>query len=181
MGPLDPRDEVRELIHTFEELLSSHQDWVPEISDFFGPYDHIDLIGRGPAYSSVLQGALMFKEAVRNPAGGTLGGEFRHGPMEMVREGFRAVVFAPDGRTFDQSLKMAEDIVNFDGKVMIITNRELDFSSPGIFIFRLDVRDEYLFAIGSIIPIQFMVNARAIELGHKPGYFTRGAKITTTE
>jgi glucosamine--fructose-6-phosphate aminotransferase (isomerizing) len=101
--------------------------------------------------------------------------------MEMVREGFRAIVFAPDGKTFEQSLKMAEDIVKFDGRVMIITNKKLDVSSPNSLVFRLDVKDEYLFAIGSIIPVQFMVNARAIELGRKPGYFTRGAKITKTE
>jgi len=175
------RDEIRQLITNFDELLKNHQDWMPEISDFFGQYDYIELIGRGPAYSSVLQGALMFKEAVRNPAGGTFGGEFRHGPMEMVREGFNVVVFAPKGKTFDQSLKMAKDIARFDGKVMILTNGDLILSDPNMYVFRLGVEDEYLFAIGSIIPLQFMVNSRAIELGREPGYFTRGAKITKSE
>lgn len=175
------RREIRRLIDNFDELLRSNQDWMPEISQFFGQYDYIELIGRGPAYSSVLQGSLMFKEAVRNPAGGTLGGEFRHGPMEMVREGFNAVVFAPKGKTFKQSLKMAKDIARFKGKVMIITNEDLILSDPNMYVFRLDIKDEYLFAIGSIVPIQFMVNSRAIELGREPGYFTRGAKITKTE
>ncbi len=173
--------EIRQLIDNFEQLLESHQEWMPEISRFFGPYDYIELIGRGPTYSSVQQGALMFKEAVRNPAGGSLGGEFRHGPMEMVGERFTAVVFAPQGKTFNQSLKMAKDIARFKGKVMIVTNKDVDLSDPNMYVFRLKVLDEYLFAIGSIIPLQFMVNARAIELGREPGYFTRGAKITKTE
>jgi glucosamine--fructose-6-phosphate aminotransferase (isomerizing) len=175
------RDEIRQLITNFEELLQKHQNWMPEISHFLGEYDYIEMIGRGPAWSSVNQGALMFKEAVRNPAGGSFGGEFRHGPMEMVREGFNAVVFAPKGKTFKQSLKMAKDIARFKGKVMIITNEDLILSDPNIHLFTLDVKDEYLFAIGSILPIQFMVNSRAIELGREPGYFTRGAKITKTE
>lgn len=175
------KDEIRQLITTIEELLKSHQVWMPKISRFLGEYDYIEMIGRGPAWSSVNQGALMFKEAVRNPSGGSFGGEFRHGPMEMVREGFRAVVFAPEGKTFDQSLKMARDIARFKGKVVIISNVELDQSDPNIHVFRLEVIDEYLFAIGSIIPIQFMVNSRAIELGREPGYFTRGAKITKSE
>ena len=175
------RSEIRQLIENVDNLVGSHPDWMPRISQFLGSYDYIELIGRGPAYSSVLQGALMYREAVRNPAGGSLGGEFRHGPMEMVREGFSAVVFAPEGRTFDQSLRMAKDIAGFGGKVLVITNHERVLSDPGIFVFRLNVKDEYLFAIGSIIPVQFMVNARAIELGRKPGYFTRGAKITKTE
>lgn len=175
------RDEIRQLITNIEKLLNSHQVWMPEISQFLGEYDYIELIGRGPAWSSVNQGALMFKEAVRNPAGGSFGGEFRHGPMEMVKEGFNAVVFAPRGKTFDQSLKMAKDIARFNGKVVIISNKELNLSDPNIHVFKLDVNDEYLYTIGSIIPIQFMVNSRAIELGRDPGYFTRGAKITKTE
>jgi glucosamine--fructose-6-phosphate aminotransferase (isomerizing) len=175
------RDEIRHLITSFDGLLKSHQDWMPEISHFLGEYDYIELIGRGPAWSSVSQGALMFKEAVRNPAGGSFGGEFRHGPMEMVSEGFRAIVFAPEGKTFDQSLKMAQDIARFEGKVIIISNRDLSISDPNIYFFKMDVQDEYLFAIGSIIPMQFMVNTRALELGREPGYFTRGAKITDTE
>jgi len=169
------RDEIRQLTANIDELLKSHQDWMPEISQFFGQYEYIELIGRGPAYSSVQQGALMFKEAVRNPAGGTLGGEFRHGPMEMVKEGFNAVVFAPKGKTFDQSLKMAKDIARFNGKVDLLIWLELGLSDPNIYVFNMDVQDEYLFAIGSIIPLQFMVNSRAIELGNEPGYFTQGA------
>ncbi len=175
------RGEIRDLIDHFDKLLASHPDWLPKVKQFFGAYEYMELIGRGPAYSSVLQGALMFREAVRNPAGGSLGGEFRHGPMEMVREGFKAVVFAPEGKTFKQSLKMAGDIIGFGGKVMVLTNKNLEMSDPDLFVFRLDVRDEYLFAIASIIPLQFMVNARAIELGREPGSFTRGAKITKTE
>jgi glucosamine--fructose-6-phosphate aminotransferase (isomerizing) len=99
----------------------------------------------------------------------------------MVGEGFRAVVFAPAGKTLDQSLRMAKDIAGFGGRVLVITNQEPGLSDPGIFVFRLDVRDEYLFAIGSIIPVQFMVNDRATQLGREPGYFTRGAKVTRTE
>ncbi|MEN8229073.1 MAG: SIS domain-containing protein [Bacteroidota bacterium] len=175
------RDGIRQLIHNADELLNSYKNWMPEISRFLGDYDNIEMIGRGPSYASVQQGALMFREAVRNPAGGNLGGEFRHGPMEMVKEGFRAVVFAPEGNTFDQSIKMAQDIARFKGKVMVITNSELKISEPNIHLFRIPVKDQYLFAIGSIIPLQLMVNFRAIDLGLQPGYFTRGAKVTKVE
>ena len=173
--------KVLQLINNIDVLLKSYKNWMPEITHFLGDYDYIEIIGRGPSYSSVLQGALMFKEAVRNPAGGNLGGEFRHGPMEMVEEGFRAIVFAPEGNTFDQSVKMALDIAKFKGKVILITNADLKFSEPNVYVFRITVKDEYLFAIGSIIPLQFIVNFRAIDLGLKPGYFTRGAKITKVE
>lgn len=175
------RESVRQFINNIDELLKSYKNWMPEISLFLGDFDHIEMIGRGPSYASVCQGALMFREAVRNPAGGNLGGEFRHGPMEMVKEGFRAVVFALEGNTFDQSIKMAMDIARFKGKVIIITNSDLNIPESNIYVFRISVKDEYLFAIGSIIPLQLMVNFRAIDLGLQPGYFTRGAKVTKVE
>jgi len=174
-------DSVRQLTNNIDELLNSYRDWMPKISHFLGDYNNIEIIGRGPSYSSVLQGALMFREAVRNPAAGNLGGEFRHGPMEMVKEGFRAVVFAPEGNTFDQSVKMALDIARFKGRVVLITNSDLNFSEPNIYVFRISVKDQYLFSIGSIVPLQIIVNFRAKDLGLDPGYFTRGAKITTIE
>ncbi len=173
--------EVEQLISNIDVLLRSYKNWMPEISRFLGDYKNIEIIGRGPSYSSVQQGALMFREAVRNSAGGNLGGEFRHGPMEMVKEGFRAVIFAPEGNTFDQSIKMALDIARFKGKVIVITNSDLNFSESNIYVFRINVKDEYLFAIGGIIPLQFMVNFRAIDLGLQPGYFTRGTKVTKVE
>ncbi len=63
----------------------------------------------------------MFKEAVRNPAGGTLGGEFRHGPMEMVREGFYAVVFATKGKTLWHKAKCIACKLNCDPTILPLT------------------------------------------------------------
>jgi len=76
---------------------------------------------------------------------------------------------------------MALDIAGFKGKVLIITNGDLNLSDPNVSVLRLGIQDEYLFAIGGIIPLQFMVNSRAVDLGLTPGTFTRGAKITKTE
>ena len=50
--------------------------------------EFIQFIGRGPLYATANQSELMFKEAAKIPAAGTLGGEFRHGPIEMVKAGF---------------------------------------------------------------------------------------------
>lgn len=175
------KDKVQQMINIFNELLNSNKKWVPDITGFLGDYDFIEIIGRGPSYSSVLQGALMFKEAVRAPAEGILGSDFRHGPMEMVKKGFKAFVFAPKGKTFNQSMKMAMDIAGFDGKVVLITNASPDISESNIHVFQIPVDNEYLFAIIGIVPLQFIVNSRALEMGHKPGYFTRGAKVTKEE
>ncbi len=66
----------------------------------------------------------MFREALHLPAAATLGGEFRHGPMEMVNEGFRSILFAPAGKHMIKSIRMAEDIAGFGGKVLLFSNTD---------------------------------------------------------
>lgn len=182
-GSWDERNiaELKEVIIEVDRLVKTSESWIEGVSSHLGHPHFVQVIGRGPSYSSVKQGALMFMEAARNPAAGIYGGEFRHGPMEMVKEGFRAVLFAPGGATFDQALKMAKDITGFGGKVLMITNRREEISDSGILPFEISCENEYLFPVPAIIPLQFIVNRWATEKGNEPGDFTRGAKVTITE
>jgi glucosamine--fructose-6-phosphate aminotransferase (isomerizing) len=173
--------ELNSVIEAVSKIIDGREQWLSSVMDFLGHPPFVQLIGRGPSYSSVLQGALMFMEAARNPAAGILGGEFRHGPMEMSKKGFRAVILAPMGATYDQGIKLAGDITRFGGKVVFITNSADQFENGSIFPIRISCQDEYLFPIAAIIPLQFIVNQWATDEGHEPGNFIMGAKVTTTE
>jgi len=168
-------------IEAVDKMINSREKWLPQTADFLGHPPFVQIIGRGPAYSSVLQGALMFMEAARNPAAGIYGGEFRHGPMEMAKKGFRAVILAPLGSTYDQGVKLADDITKYGGRVILITNSPSGFDNPDIHPVRIPCQDEYLFPIPAIVPLQFIVNQWAVDEGNEPGNFTMGAKVTTTE
>ncbi|MCX6255792.1 MAG: SIS domain-containing protein [Bacteroidia bacterium] len=173
--------ELNAAIKAVETLINNNEEWMAPAMEVLGHPPFVQVIGRGPSYSSVLQGALMFMEAARNPAAGIYGGEFRHGPMEMSKKGFRAIVFAPLGSTYEQGIKLSEDITKFGGRVVLITNSLIDFNNPDIYPVRIPCQDEYLFPIPAIIPLQFIVNRWALDEGNEPGNFTRGAKVTTTE
>ncbi|HZY24294.1 MAG TPA: SIS domain-containing protein [Bacteroidales bacterium] len=173
--------ELQSVIETVSIIINTRDEWLSSAMDFLGHPPFVQIIGRGPSYSSVLQGALMFMEAARNPAAGIFGGEFRHGPMEMSKKGFRAVILAPLGPTYDQGMKMAEDITRFGGKVVLITNSSASVTNTNIFPILIPCQDEYLFPVAAIIPLQFIVNQWATDEGHEPGNFIMGAKVTTTE
>jgi glucosamine--fructose-6-phosphate aminotransferase (isomerizing) len=177
----DSMPELNAVFEAAETLINTREEWLTPALAVLGHPHFVQVIGRGPSYSSVLQGALMFMEAARNPAAGIYGGEFRHGPMEMSKKGFRAIVFAPLGNTYVQGLKLAEDITKFGGRVILITNSLTGFNSPDIYPIRIPCQDEYLFPIAAIVPLQFIVNQLAVEEGNEPGNFTRGAKVTTIE
>jgi glucosamine--fructose-6-phosphate aminotransferase (isomerizing) len=177
----DKKSRVKGIAAGFENLLAGHEKLVADIFNFFGDIEFLQFIGRGPTYSAVSQSELMFKEAGKLPSAGTLGGEFRHGPMEMVKLGFKSILFAANGKTYNQSIKMASDIAKYNGKVLIITNRDPEISDSNIKTILINEPDEYLFAIQSIVPVQLMVNHLAVIEGYEPGNFVHGGKVTLAE
>ncbi len=174
--------EIRKLAAGIEGILSNRGGAIAKILNFFGEIEFLQFIGRGPSFSTALQGELMFKEAAKVPAAGTSGGEFRHGPMEMVGNGFNAVLFGPEGVTYEQSVRMAMDIAKYDGKVLLVTNKGGDDGyDKNIKVIVMNQADEYLFSVQSILPVQLMVNDLALARGHEPGAFLHGTKVTRTE
>ncbi|RNC63939.1 SIS domain-containing protein [Proteiniphilum sp. X52] len=172
---------LRQLQAHFKQSLLGYDHWLQKAIDFLGDINTLQIIARGPSYSTASQSALMFKEATHIAATGILGGEFRHGPMEMVRNGFKAILFASEGKTLEQSLKMAEDIVEFGGKIWLITNSRIDHHHPNILPVYIDETDEFLFSVHSIIPVQLFIDEYAKRHGFAAGSFSRGAKVTMIE
>lgn len=172
---------IIKLADNFKSSLSNNQEWVESMLSFLGDLQTLQIIARGPAFSTACQSALMFREALHIPATGMLGGEFRHGPMEMVSEGFKAILFAASGNTYIQSIKMAEDIAGFGGKVLLITNKKTDLKEDNIMQLFIDEPDEYLFSVQAILPVQLFIDQYAKSKGFEAGSFSRGAKVTETE
>lgn len=177
----DKVEKIKKLISGTGSLLTQPDNLAEDIFNFIGDVNYLQFIGRGPSYSSALQSELMFKEAGKLPASGSLGGEFRHGPIEMVKPGFVAILYAASGATYQQSIKMAVDIAGFGGKVLLITDQKPDIYEKNIKVILIDQADEYLFSIQCVIPAQLMVNKLALKEGLEPGNFIHGGKVTLAE
>jgi glucosamine--fructose-6-phosphate aminotransferase (isomerizing) len=172
---------IRRLALSIKTTLRNYQPWVEDMLTFLGDLNTLQIIARGPAFSTACQSALMFREALHFPANCILGGEFRHGPMEMVSEEFRAILFATCGRTYVQSIKMAEDIARFGGKVLLITNKKSNLPDNKIIQIFIDEPDEYLFSVQAIVPVQLFIDQYAKSKGFEAGSFSHGAKVTEIE
>jgi glucosamine--fructose-6-phosphate aminotransferase (isomerizing) len=173
--------EVNSLIENIDRFLNNSHNWLQPAADMLIQAPFIQVIGRGPTIASVSQGALMFMEGAGIAAAGIYGGEFRHGPMEMVKEGFCAIMLAPGGATFEQNLGMVKDIAGFGGKVILITNKIIRMNPINILTISVPVTGEDLFMIPAILPLQLLMNQLALMKGRTPGFFTRGAKVTKIE
>jgi glucosamine--fructose-6-phosphate aminotransferase (isomerizing) len=182
-GKWDPAQiaGIENAIVQVDSLIKNTDTWLNPALRLLDHCAFIQIVGRGSSYATAQQGALMFMEGARNPSSASLGGEFRHGPMEMVKKGFRAIVFAPRGETYEQSLRLAEDMVKYEGMVILITNSPQEVNNSSVLSIHIPCLDEYLFIIPAIVPLQLIVNEWAMADGNEPGNFTRGAKITTAE
>ncbi len=173
--------EIEATIQAVSGLLDNRDQWLDGAVNTIAHSPFVQLVGRGPVFASVQQSALMLMEATRNPASALLGGEFRHGPMEMIKPGSRVVVFAPSGTTYLQSMSATRDVLKFGGKVLLITDQVPAIEDDNLFTIVIPCTNEPLFAITSVIPMQLIVNQWSIEEENKPGDFTRGAKVTSIE
>jgi glucosamine--fructose-6-phosphate aminotransferase (isomerizing) len=76
--------------------LATEIDWTPAIEKL-KPVKRIMIIGRGLGFAVALEAALKLKETCAIQAEAFSSAEVRHGPMELIDEGYPLLVFAPRG------------------------------------------------------------------------------------
>ena len=81
------------------------------ILDLFKAARPIYLLGRGASIASALAGELALEEMSRRPAVAMATGLFRQGPLEVVDDRFRAVMFAGSGEAARLNLQLARDLI----------------------------------------------------------------------
>jgi len=167
-------------VEAMESFLEGWTERIDGLVDFLGKADCLSLLGRGPSLASAMAGALILKEATKMRAEGMSAGQFRHGPLEVVTPGFAAVVFAMQGRTSDINLRLAHDIAEFGGKVVIIGSGE-ELQGERIFNLTLPLLDEFYSPLLEIVPIQLLSWRIATEKGLQPGRFDKAKKVTLYE
>lgn len=127
---------------------------------FLSGHPFVQVIGRGTVFASVAQTALMFMEATKTPASALLGGEFRHGPLEMVGPGFICIIYSHSrSGVYRLSIRLVADVLSFNGKVILVSDISSGIESVNLLEINVHCGDPDLFAIPSIVPVQLIVNA----------------------
>ena len=182
---IDIPDTVwEETAKSVAEILATRNQLLPAMLDTLGNATYIQYIARGPLMASASQSALMTMEASHTAASALYGGEFRHGPLEMVGDGFTAVVLAHSASsTFSQIAKLVNDILDFGGRVLLVSDSaDAMAQRERLTVVTAPCATPELFAIPAIIPVQLAIEAWAREAkGITPGEFTHGNKVTAVE
>ena len=171
--------EVRALLPGLASLIAINLDELRCWDAFLEGGAPVYVLARGPSYGSALEGALLFNETAKAPAIGMAAASFRHGPVELVDSGFRGLIFAPTGHTFDLNVALAQDLTRFGGRVRVIgpqiaDGRGLEWcSTPSV--------PEMLAPLLEIVPVQVAALRLAELKGIEVGSFRYTPQVTRDE
>jgi glucosamine--fructose-6-phosphate aminotransferase (isomerizing) len=154
-------DTVKATSAAIEEEIARSEDW----NKFLADVEVVHLLGRGPSLATVREAALLFNEAARTPSTGISCALFRHGPVEIVDQRFRAIVFTSQTATRDIDLALARDLEAMGGKTRVYQARVAAPFEPLI----------------EIIPMQIASCRLAEAKGIDPGDFRFATLVTLAE
>jgi glucosamine--fructose-6-phosphate aminotransferase (isomerizing) len=173
------QQEIAGILPRISSLIADQLERIHEWDDFFRVGSPIYLLGRGPSYASALEGAVLFSETAKEPAVGLAGGSFRHGPVEIVDAGFRAIVFAAEGRTRQLNLGLARDLVRFGAMVRVVGPMGDD--GGGLSFVEVPGVSEWLAPLVEIVPVQLAALRLAYVKGLEIGKFRHAPQVTRDE
>jgi len=175
-------------LHAVADYVGSFlDDWesrVQAATDFLGPCDALAFLARGPSMASAMAGALMSAEASRIFAAVFSSAQFRHGPVEAVRQDFRAIMFAGNDANRDLNYQMANYIAACGGKTLVITptpTPRQEHVSSSVLELPIALADPEVLPILEIIPVQLLTITLAHAKGYEPATFVNCNKVTLEE
>ncbi|MGC2160768.1 MAG: SIS domain-containing protein [Silvibacterium sp.] len=173
------RKQIEELQPEFSQLVAASFEEMSAWDGFLQGAPPVYLLARGPSYASALEGALLFNEVAKAPAVGMLTASFRHGPVELVDENFRGVIFAPEDNTQNLNLALAGDLARFGGRVRVLGPAGQSIS--GLQWCNVPALPETLAPLFEIVPVQVAALQMALLRGISPGSFRYAPQVAANE
>jgi glucosamine--fructose-6-phosphate aminotransferase (isomerizing) len=175
--------EARALSRDLDHLFSDQPTLGDKMVAFIGKdTKHIEVIARGTSQASAQQAALNIKETNKIPAEAITGGQFRHGPIEIVTKDFRCIVLTSDDATRAHAEDLAWSITHKwgGGKVVFVTNKRVaKFEGENRLLPIVhNITNPFLAPVMEIAIIQLFMVRLAASCNIGPGVFKYTSKVT---
>lgn len=172
--------EMNETISNLPRLISECSSLCKSRNDFIDGTAPLYLLGRGAALASVHEGVLLMHEVAKAPAVGMSAPQFRHGPVEAVHNGFRAIVFGTQRVTAELDFGLAGDLARMGAEVAYLGYAASDSAIRMLCSWPEDVPRRFA-PILETVPLQLLAYHVAVSRGITPGKFRYAPHVTTSE
>jgi glutamine---fructose-6-phosphate transaminase (isomerizing) len=160
-------------------LIKESLERVAEWDSFVKAGAAIYFLGRGDSYASALEASLLIGETAKEAAIGMTAASFRHGPVEVVDENYRAVIFAGPSATRGINLALARELAKRGGRIRVIGAEGED--SGGVSLIAIPKVGDAMLPLLEIIPVQIAAMRFAFVKGLEIGKFRHTGQVTTDE
>lgn len=171
------KSALEETADKTQKFLVDYKNYQTWLANSIENADTLFFLGRGASMAAVWTGSLINKEAAKCSFEGMNSADFRHGPMEMVREGVSVIIFAGDRISRPLNHQLACEIQQFGGNVTWVDYKP----DPDLPTFLLPDVPEDFRPVVEILPMQLITMIMAEKQGFEPGIFHIVGKITTVE
>jgi glutamine---fructose-6-phosphate transaminase (isomerizing) len=172
----------KEIAQSSEACGGMLKDWQPGISSvvqFLDAKTPLVYVGRGKSLGSAQTAALLTEEASKLHCTALSGGQFRHGPIELVRPGFQMVIFLGDLKTRDIDMALIAKITSLGGKVVAVAPAaSVPAEAAGLNVFTYPDVALPLNPLMEAIFIQLLQIPLAEARGFVAGNFLNATKVT---
>jgi len=107
------RRDYEAVAASLDRYLESWADRVAHLTALVGLPPRLYLLARGASLAAASCGALIAKEAAKQPVEGMSVPQFRHGPLELADERLTAIVLAGTGADRERNRRLYEDLERF--------------------------------------------------------------------
>jgi glucosamine--fructose-6-phosphate aminotransferase (isomerizing) len=160
-------------------LIAESLERVAEWDSFVKAGAAIYFLGRGDSVASALEASLLIGETAKEAAIGMAAASFRHGPVEVVDENYRAVIFAGPAATREINLALARELAKRGGRIRVIGAAGEDVA--GLSVIAVPRVTDALLPLVEIIPVQVAAMRFAFVKGLEIGKFRHTGQVTTDE
>ena len=176
--PLDRAlEDLRAVSRTLESYFQGWQGARDRLVQTVGLPKNLVILGRGPSMAAAQTGALIQGEASKFPAMAMNAAEFRHGPLEMVREDLTVMVLAGSQATVRLNLRLAEEISRLGARVFWVGEPAVS-GMPSI---TMPAANGIALTLAEVAPFQLLSLALAQQTNIEAGKFFHSSKVTLTE
>jgi glucosamine--fructose-6-phosphate aminotransferase (isomerizing) len=177
-GQLDALfSDLKDAPGAVEDTIKESIQFRRELYDLFADARPIYLLGRGPSIASTHAGALVIEETSRHSVTPMATGLFRQGPIEVVDERFRGMIFEGGGEPARLSKVLAAELTRKGANIAWVGSSEL---SEALQI-NLPELPAYLLPLVEVIPCQVLAHDLAERAGVTPGSVRYIQKVITNE
>jgi len=176
-------DEVQGIADDLDFLFSEKLDLAEKIVNFFGKdTKFVEIIARGTSLATAQQAALNIKETDKIASEAISGGQFRHGPIELVTKDFCSICLASDDETRELVEDACYNITHAwgGGKVLFITNKQSEKLEGDARLIPVvhNCMNPFLAPVMEIAIIQLFMIKLAATNNIGPGIFKYTTKVT---